>query len=89
MLEVFLLCYLDCLEKENLINTNNLTLEKEYEDSYGIWVAPATADVLELSRSFYESGIVELVTLDWLTGFNVVFSGVNTNTERVIIKKKK
>ena len=79
----FLLLFKDGVSKttsDSLKNVFNLTAIKEPDDFYYTWTAPKTADMFAVSNAIYESGCVEWVELNWITGFKITWNSAAGTT---------
>ena len=77
------------------------TVRNSLSESYGLtfieespiytkWLAPKTADVIEISNAIYESGYVNWVELNWITGLTVQVnygSGGTTDVKKPVLSK--
>ena len=64
--------------KDSLKNALNLTIVSEF--LWTSWLAPKTADVLKICNSIYESGYVEWVLLNWVSGYKINFNSSGSGT---------
>ena len=64
---------------DSLLNAFNLTAMKE-PDYYYTWVAPKSADIFKICDAIYESGYVDWIDPNWITGFQVIWASSGSGT---------